>query len=1112
MIHMGPPTDSVLADAAEEILDLFERQWSSGHPPSISEFFRQCEQRIAEVDRPRFLMELVAIDLWRRWTSRSSTTPSSTNAFPEQPLSPAKHCLEDYARLLPELTPFEQLPPFLVCEEYRVRLLHADAVSMADYRRRFPGRPELYAELGRLERQLADARVNNSAIVPESTRRSQSLVRTPSCPNCHALLDGATVRLDGSSSCSSCGYSIRVRREAGSWPQAGCRINQFELLACLGSGGFGTVWKARDTKLQRDVAIKIPRRGDLDAAEVALFMREAQSAAQLRHPQIVAVHEVGAVEEAPYIVSELVDGVPLSDRLRDYSFRQSAELCAQVAEALHHAHEAGVVHRDLKPANIMIDAGGRPHLLDFGLARRVGAEATLSEQGMILGTPAYMSPEQASGQSQQVDRRTDVYSLGVILFQLLAEELPFRGNANMMMMQIIKYDAPSPREFVGGVPRDLETICLKCLEKKPAGRYATAADLADDLRRYLRGAPIAARPISRMERTWKLCRANPLAASLVALVVTFLGALSLVLALWNVESSRNAAFIRASYDVALGTLEDVVHNVQRALEEVPGAASVRTQILDRAMHSVDRLAQGDDRFETDDQTALTAHLNLGRLFLSLGAPDRAIVESREAIARGRALLMKHPADGRVQHELSEAWEILGEGLTRTGDAAQARQAYEQAAQSLAALNPPPKTKNLGRLYNRLTLLCLDLRDLPSAERFIGRAFALRDQYNLQDELGYGRDAWESLLYRGDVGMFGEDYDAAEHDYRAALQMAEHGDTLSSEELATGLSSESLDALRIRDAATACERLATLLLYRLRVDDVDEAEQLYENALHICKQRVERDPQDSEDQRQLAAVHERLGRMWLGLLRPDDAAPHFQAARIIREPLSGDSDATGLFGVELLSTYGYLAQVADARCEFEEAIEYCDKSLALWEKLSAEGRLANHSRLLQLSQRLESVRDKAQLKRRIAGGDDQPLIANPDLAVELLAARAIEQGRNDRFLAAEEAIQRLKDIADDDPQALDIAARAYAELSRLADAQDDEAASRLASTALSLLTEAHNQGAYGDAQVLAYFQHCAAFDGLRSDDRFQAFIRQVESQSAGEEKNPRRNDESTDLKS
>ena len=347
------------------------------------------------------------------------------------------------------------------------------------------------------------------------------------CPHCRNAIEFSADEVEDEVLCPSCGSSFHVDpyrtnpNRTVELPQLG----KFELIEVVGRGAFGTVYRARDTQLQRMVAVKVPRSGQLTSQEDEdRFVREARNAAQLQHSGIVPVYEVGRGDAFPYIVSEFVEGHTLADALtaRRFGFRESAQLIAQIGAALEHAHAQGVVHRDLKPSNIMLTPDGASRVMDFGLAKRDAGEITMTIEGQVLGTPAYMSPEQASGQAHHVDGRSDVYSMGVILFELLTGELPFRGNQRMILQQVMHNEPRSPRSLNDRIPRDLETICLTAMAKELGRRYQSAQAMTDDLTRYLAGEPITARPLGRIDRTWRWCRRNSMVAGLSAAVASAL--------------------------------------------------------------------------------------------------------------------------------------------------------------------------------------------------------------------------------------------------------------------------------------------------------------------------------------------------------------------------------------------------------------------------------------------------------------------------------------------------------------------------------------------------------------------------------------------------------------
>jgi serine/threonine-protein kinase len=276
------------------------------------------------------------------------------------------------------------------------------------------------------------------------------------------------------------------------------QIPGYEVLEELGRGGMGVVYKARQLKAGRLVALKMVLAGELaSAAEVERFAAEARAAAGLDHPNIVPLYEVGEHAGRQYFTMKLVPGRSLAEQVArgPLPSRRAAEVVAAVARAVHHAHRQKVIHRDLKPANILLDEAGRPHVTDFGLAKRLDGEAGKTRTGAVVGTPGYMAPEQAAGRGSEPTPATDVYGLGAVLYALLTGRPPFQAATLLDTLAQVTDQPPAPPRLLNpNIDADLETVCLKCLEKDPARRYASAEGLAEELDRYLRGEPIQARP------------------------------------------------------------------------------------------------------------------------------------------------------------------------------------------------------------------------------------------------------------------------------------------------------------------------------------------------------------------------------------------------------------------------------------------------------------------------------------------------------------------------------------------------------------------------------------------------------------------------------------------
>src|SRR5438067_8804936 len=317
-------------------------------------------------------------------------------------------------------------------------------------------------------------------------------------------------------------------------------LGDYELLDEVGRGGQGVVFRARQKSLNRIVALKVISIGQwASKAHLKRFRLEAEAAARLEHPSIVPIHEVGERDGSCYFSMKLVEGGQLDEVVRrtPMSIRQAAELIAKVARTVHYAHEHGILHRDIKPGNILLDQKGEPHLTDFGLARLVETESTMTRTLDVLGTPSYMAPEQAMGDNAVVSSVTDVYGLGAVLYQLLTGQPPFAGGATYETIKLLLDTEPrQPRLLNPKIDCDLSTICLKCLEKDPKGRYSSALALAEDLERWLKHKPIQARHTGVLARGGKWVRRNPTSALLAASLIALAAAAAWII--WKSELIR----------------------------------------------------------------------------------------------------------------------------------------------------------------------------------------------------------------------------------------------------------------------------------------------------------------------------------------------------------------------------------------------------------------------------------------------------------------------------------------------------------------------------------------------------------------------------------------------
>jgi WD40 repeat protein len=386
----------------------------------------------------------------------------------------------------------------------------AAAAAMEDFLSMAPGHP--------LRPAGAPGAEDEAATLPPPPAADASLHPAPTVPP--APISPA----DSDATC----YTTLPPEPPAAAPGNGPAVPGYDLLGVLGRGGMGVVYKARQLRLNRLVALKMILAGaHAGERELARFRTEAEAVARLQHPHIVQIYEVGEADGTPYCALEYCDGGSLDKKLRGtpQPSREAARLVETLAGAVHAAHQAGIVHRDLKPANVLLTADGQPKITDFGLAKKLDSATGQTASGAIMGTPSYMAPEQAGGQSKEVGPAADIYALGAILYELLTGRPPFKAATSMdTLLQVVSAEPVPVRQLQPKLPRDLETICLKCLQKESPKRYASAVALAEDLRRFQAGEPIAARPVGRLERAWRWCKRNPAMAGGLSL-----GALSLLL-------------------------------------------------------------------------------------------------------------------------------------------------------------------------------------------------------------------------------------------------------------------------------------------------------------------------------------------------------------------------------------------------------------------------------------------------------------------------------------------------------------------------------------------------------------------------------------------------------
>ncbi len=745
-------------------------------------------------------------------------------------------------------------------------------------------------------------------------------------------------------------------------------FGDYEIIREIARGGMGVVFRARQVSLNRPVALKMILAGQLaDLDAVRRFHIEAEAAANLDHPGIVPIYEVGEHEGQHYFSMGFVEGQSLSQRLAGGPLpaREAAELIRRVSEAIEYAHQHGVIHRDLKPANILLDQNGNPRVTDFGLAKKVQGDSGLTGSGQIMGTPSYMPPEQAGGTRGEVGPAADVYALGATLYALVTGRPPFQAATAMdTVIQVLSDEPVPPRRLNASIPRDLETICLKCLEKEPGKRYTHAADLREDLSRYLAGDPIAARPVTSLERAVKWARRRPAIAALLGLVALGLVGLAvfvMVLAGKNRQlddknlelagknrelDSRNLELAGKNSELDQRNLEldrqrqraerretlaiDAVRKFRDAVEANPDLKNrlelgpLRGTLLKEPLAFFGKL-RDDLQAERDTRPDAVASLadanyDLARTTEEIGSFPDAIRSYSESIDLHERLGRDRPADTECQNHLARSHNHLGILLRATGRPAQALESYGRAAAIFEQLaRPQPDAvqfqDDLAGCYlntgNLLRAMGQPAQAMGSYQKglavFERLAHAYPANTQVQDDLS------ASYMNMGNVlSDLGRRADALAS-LRRALPIRER------------LARDNPAAHQFQSGLAAClDNIGGLLFAMGRRT---EAMTAHQRALEIFERLARDHPTVTRFQDDLAICFMNLGKLFHFTGQPGEALQSFSRSREIYEQLVRDHPTLANYHSSLGGALNNLAMLEMGQGRYPEVRRLLDRAVA-----------------------------------------------------------------------------------------------------------------------------------------------------------------------------------------
>jgi tetratricopeptide (TPR) repeat protein/tRNA A-37 threonylcarbamoyl transferase component Bud32 len=703
-------------------------------------------------------------------------------------------------------------------------------------------------------------------------------------------------------------------------------LGDYELLEEMARGGMGVVYKARQVSLNRTVALKMILTGQLASAEeVQRFRLEAEAAAGLDHPNIVPIYEIGEHQGQPYFSMKLIEGGNLSQHVEQLLGRprEAARLLAAVARAVHYAHQRGVLHRDLKPANILLAACGSaddakpqaawvPYVTDFGLAKRVEKDGKLTHSGAAVGTPSYMAPEQASGKRTALTTAADVYSLGAILYELLTGRPPFRADTPLnTLAEVLHREPVPPRSVRPGIDRDLETICLKCLHKDLARRYASAAALADDLDRYLAGEPILARPVGRLERLGRWCRRNVALTAAGALAAVGLAAALVISCLFGLAERRYAAAQARAADDLRAALETAKRHADEAQARAAEAERERARAEEsfrQAHEAVNKCLQ-----VSEDLAQVPGVQPLRRNLLAT------------ALSYYRTFLRQRGEDPALRGELAETYSRVALISSAMGAKTRALAAYKQALagfQDLARAHPeePRWLAAASNTLNNIGVVQAAVSQPAAARESVRQALDLAEQL-VRDHPEDRRH----LRHLARVYEHVANLDGESGDHGRALERARQARTLFEQ------------LLCVEPRSVVCQEQLALCVNNLgvlyaEVDRLEEALRCYEEARALRDKLAAEAPRDGSRQLALAASYRDLGILHRRLGHRDEALAFFEKAIDLRDRLARDNPTLTQYQLDLAASLNDLGSLRLANGERKAALECHNRAIDIQGRL------------------------------------------------------------------------------------------------------------------------------------------------------------------------------------